>query len=205
MTKITMTPNRVQVNLKKSYLIHKWNKITHKSIKYTEIKNLFSLIPASFHTRSPLKQSDSKRLGAVRTTNVSDPALSACVDVYLCDTCDKDFDSLEELLQHEKRHVGKIRLFFLFFTILLWSLSRLSRCGNREIISPSSKYPSQDQSNHDRYFQYLKLFKSGSVPASSSRKIKESERPRAASYAKFMDIDVASPLGSYIVNSSGLG
>ena len=27
---------------------------------------------------------------------------SRCVDVYLCDNCDKDFDSLQDLITHEK-------------------------------------------------------------------------------------------------------
>jgi hypothetical protein len=34
--------------------------------------------------------------------NTSDPSLTKCADVYLCDNCDKDFDSLNDLISHEK-------------------------------------------------------------------------------------------------------
>lgn len=137
------------------------------------------VVAASFHKKSPLKPCDSKRLGNVSTTNASDPALSACVDVYLCDTCDKDFDSLEDLIAHEKR------------------------CGKQERVSSSSRFPNRDQSSCDKYFSYLKLGRKTGTQT-KVRKCKESERPRASSYNQFMDIDIASPLGRYIVTSSGL-
>ena len=33
-----------------------------------------------------------------KSDNTSDPAMSNYADIYLCDTCDKDFDSLRKLI-----------------------------------------------------------------------------------------------------------
>jgi len=109
-----------------------------------------------------------------KSDNTSDPSLTKCVDVYLCDTCDKDFDSLSQLLTHEKT------------------------CGKTPIV-PSVRIKSAQEA----FLGNFKLFRKGH-PIPTSRKIKESERPRAANFDKFMEIDVASPLGRYIVTSSGL-
>ena len=54
----------------------------------------------------------------------------------------------------------------------------------------------------DAFLSSLKLNRRGQ--SSSKREIKESERPRASNYDKFMEIDLASPLGKYIVTSSSL-
>jgi len=109
-----------------------------------------------------------------KSDNTSDPSLTKCVDVYLCDTCDKDFDSLSNLLTHEKT------------------------CG-KTVPSPTVHV----KGAQDAFLKNVNLFKRGqSMP--TPRKIKESERPRAANYEKFMEIDVTSPLGRYIVSSSGL-
>jgi len=126
---------------------------------------------------SSKKPADSKlkqQLVSSKSDNTSDPSLTKCVDVYLCDTCDKDFDSLTQLLNHEKT------------------------CG-KTITVPSILA----KSAQDTFLGNLKLFKKGQ-PMPTPRKIKESERPRAANYDKFMEIDVVSPLGRYIVSSSGL-
>lgn len=165
-------------------LLNKVNKkllVTFRAENQDYDKSYYSSkdVSASFHTKSPLKPSDSKRLGAASTSNASDPALSACVDVYLCDTCDKDFDSLEELIDHEKS------------------------CGKQEkSSSSSSKFPPRDKYTCDKFFSYLNL---GRKNSSKVRKIKESDRPRATHYKDFYSIDICSPLGRYIVISSGLG
>ena len=39
-----------------------------------------------------------KQLVTSKSDNTSDPNLTKCVDVYLCDSCDKDFDNLEDLV-----------------------------------------------------------------------------------------------------------
>jgi len=109
-----------------------------------------------------------------KSDNTSDPSLTKCVELYLCDTCDKDFDSLSNLLTHEKT------------------------CGKS--VPPPTVHVKGAQ---DAFLKNVNLFKRGqSMP--TPRKIKESERPRAANYEKFMEIDVTSPLGRYIVSSSGL-
>lgn len=140
-------------------------------------------LSVSFHTKSPLKPIDSKRLGTVNTTNASDPALSKCVDVYLCDTCDKDFDSLEDLIEHEKR------------------------CGKQkeQALVPSSRFPNRDKATADKFFSSLKIARKtgkGTIVFQKKSKLKESDRPRATSYKQFMDIMISSLLGRYIFSSS---
>ena len=38
------------------------------------------------------------QLVSSKSDNTSDPNLTKCVDVYLCDTCDKDFDNISDLV-----------------------------------------------------------------------------------------------------------
>lgn len=57
----------------------------------------------SFSVSSPLKLGQSYS----SEKNLSDPVLPVFQDVYLCDTCDKDFDSFGSLL---------VRYFFLYMT-----------------------------------------------------------------------------------------
>ena len=66
-------------------------------------------------------------------------------------------------------------------------------CGRQE--------QSEEQS-FDTFLASLKLHKSGHTI--SKRECKPNERPRASNYERFMDIDLASPLGKYIVDSSHL-
>ena len=110
-----------------------------------------------------------KQLVSRVSDNTSDPNLTKCVDVYLCDSCDKDFDVLSDLVAHERQ------------------------CGVKE----SQSHPSMDG-----FLSSLKLRRVGQSLA--KREIKTSERPRASNYDKFMDIDLSSPLGKYIVTSSCL-
>jgi len=125
-------------------------------------------------SKKPADTKLKQQLVSSKSDNTSDPSLTKCVDVYLCDSCDKDFDSLPLLLNHEKT------------------------CG-KTITVPSILA----RSAQDSFLSNVKLFKKGQ-PMPTPRKIKESERPRAANYEKFMEIDVVSPLGRYIVSSSGL-
>jgi len=113
---------------------------------------------------------------STKSDNTSDPSLTKCVDVYLCDNCDKDFDSLQELISHEES------------------------CGKKEVICLEEGISPKDAflANH---FKLAKV--GGSAP--QPRKLKESQRPKAANYDKFMDIELSSPLGRYIVQSSKLG
>ena len=60
----------------------------------------------------------------------------------------------------------------------------------------------ETDSSLDGFLSGLKLHRVGqSLP---KREIKKNERPRATNYDKFMEIDLSSPLGKYIVSSSGL-
>merc|ERR1719193_2287970 len=43
-----------------------------------------------------------KPLSTSTSGNISAPSLTKCVEVYLCDNCDKDFDSPNALISHEK-------------------------------------------------------------------------------------------------------
>ena len=54
----------------------------------------------------------------------------------------------------------------------------------------------------DSFLTSLKLRRTGQSVA--KREVRESERPRASNYDKFMEIDLSSPLGKYIVVSSSL-
>jgi len=108
-----------------------------------------------------------------KSDNTSDPSLTRCVDVYLCDTCDKDFEKLSDLLQHEKV------------------------CGKVEPVCSD-----EERNQQEIFLGNVKLVKNGKEPIQS--KVKETERPRAANYDKFMEIDVGSPLGHYIINVGGL-
>ena len=38
------------------------------------------------------------QLVSSKSDNTSDPNLTKCVDVYLCDTCDQDFDNIADLV-----------------------------------------------------------------------------------------------------------
>ena len=54
----------------------------------------------------------------------------------------------------------------------------------------------------ESFLTSLKLLRRGQSLA--KREVRERERPRASNYDKFTEIDLASPLGKYIVTSSGL-
>ena len=43
-----------------------------------------------------------QQLVTSKSDNTSDPSLTKCVDVYLCDSCDKDFDNLSHLAVSKK-------------------------------------------------------------------------------------------------------
>ena len=108
-----------------------------------------------------------KQLVTSKSDNSSDPNLTKFQELYLCDTCDKDFDSLKDLEAHERV------------------------CGDVS-----------SQSSFDAFLSGLKLHRVGR--AVTKRETKARERPRAANYDRFMSIDLASPLGRYIVNLSKL-
>jgi len=110
-----------------------------------------------------------KQLVTSKSDNTSDPNFTKCVDVYLCDSCDKDFDNLSALVEHERI------------------------CGQQQ---------QSLQSTFDTFLASLKLHKTGT--SVHKKEIKASERPRAKDYDRFMEIDLASPLGKYIVTSSNL-
>ena len=54
----------------------------------------------------------------------------------------------------------------------------------------------------ESFLTSLKLHRTGQSLA--KREVREKERPRASNYDKFTEIDLSSPLGKYIVTSSGL-
>ena len=129
---------------------------------------------------SPRKNPDSSRLRQLLSNspsdNTSDPSLTKCVDVYLCDNCDKDFDSLQDLINHERG------------------------CGKKEVITLEEGVTPQEAFLASNF----KLCSIGGNPP-LLRKLKVGQRPKASSYDKFMDIELSSPLGKYIVSSSKLG
>ena len=129
---------------------------------------------------SPRKNPDSSRLRQLLSNspsdNTSDPSLTKCVDVYLCDNCDKDFDSLQDLINHERG------------------------CGKKEVITLEEGVTPQEAF----LARNLKLCSRGGNPP-LLRKLKVGQRPKASSYDKFMDIELSSPLVKYIVSSSKLG
>lgn len=107
--------------------------------------------------------------------NASDPRLPICEDLYLCDNCGGSFPSLQLVLVHEKT------------------------CQEGSESKQADEY-------QGRYFSYFKLTPnthSSSTPitdySSSSSKV---VRPRPSTYAKFLSIDVSSPLGQYIYSLS---
>jgi len=126
-------------------------------------------ISSSAKTSKGLPQLGKKQLVASKSDNTSDPNFTKCVDVYLCDSCDKDFDNLASLVEHERI------------------------CGQQE---------QSLQSTFDTFLSSLKLHKTGS--SVNKKEIKASKRPQAATYDRFMEIDLASPLGKYIVTTSNL-
>ena len=54
----------------------------------------------------------------------------------------------------------------------------------------------------ESFLTSLKLHRTGQSLA--KREVRQKERPRASHYDKFTEIDLSSPLGKYIVTSSGL-
>ena len=64
-------------------------------------------------------------------------------------------------------------------------------CGE-QVVAPSI----------ESFLTSLKLHRTGQSLA--KREVREKERPRASNYDKFTEIDLSSPLGKYIVTSSGL-
>lgn len=131
-----------------------------------------------FSKNSPMKTLDSRRLlRTLPAPPTSDPAMSHCVtELYLCDNCEKSFDSLPIIMDHERTCAKKV-----------------------EKVEPSV----QEKIRHSALLNYLRLGDKNQKPP-ARKKLKESERPRASSYEKFIDIDLSSPLGNYIITSSRL-
>lgn len=151
-----------------------YDKLSVATTSTSGARNQKTLLPHS--SRKTVETSRLRQLlSTSKSDNTSDPSLTKCVDVYLCDNCDKDFDSLSELMTHE-----------------------LS-CGKKEIVCIDEGVSAKEAFLRNN-FKLSKI--GGKVPL---RKIKESQRPKAASYDKFMDIELSSPLGRYIVSSSRLG
>lgn len=114
-----------------------------------------------------------KRCSLSLGINASDPRLPICEDLYLCDNCGGSFPSLQDVLVHEKTCIDQ------------------SECQSAD-------------DPQERFFTYFKLASStGSTSKlstiSSSSKV---VRPRPSTYAKFLSIDVCSPLGQYIYSLS---
>ena len=105
------------------------------------------------------------------STLSSDPSLTKCVELYLCDTCDKDFDSLSNLLV-------SITLIICLCSCLDIVQTHEKTCG-KSVPAPTVHV----KGAQDAFLKNVNLFKRGqSMP--TPRKIKESERPRAANYEK---------------------
>jgi hypothetical protein len=91
--------------------------------------------------------------------------MTKCAEVYLCDNCDQDFDKLADLITHE---IG---------------------CGKKEVVCLEVSSVSAKEAFLGNNFRLCKAG-SGKAP-SGHRRLKESQRPKAASYDKFMDIELA--------------
>jgi len=134
----------------------------------------------SFSTASPLKQAPHLVRNSVSSHNSSDPALPQSIDVFLCDNCGADFQSLDNVLAHEKtcgvsqslRAEGDSR-----------SSAVLSSLGLRPA-SPNSSSPSW------------------SATGTTATTV---VRPKPSSYTKFLSIDFTSPLGQYILSLGSVG
>ena len=111
--------------------------------------------------------------------------------MYLCDTCDRDFDSLDEVLDHESQcslKGGNVeeRQKKQFFRYLELNKKNAP-------IDPDS--PEKEPDNGERTRPKRRLRK----------------QPKTSSYGKFLTIDLCSPLGRYILqnldtsNSRSLG
>jgi len=136
------------------------------------------LKPQSFNTHSPLKGRSHSLL--VSTHNSSDPRLPKCADVYLCDNRGTDFDSLSTLMEHERGCIPK----------------GIESEVPVQVVDTSPALPA---SPGHRLFQYLKL-QTRESPQKDPGARSSIVRPKASSYAKFLSIDFASPLGQYILN-----
>jgi hypothetical protein len=136
-------------------------------------------LDSRFSISSPMKTKESRRLlQTLPAATTSDPAMSKCLaELYLCDTCDITFESLPLLIAHERT------------------------CAQPEVesvVEPTIKH----KKKQSQLLAYLKLMDK-KKPA-EKKQLNEDERPKAASYEKFMEIDVSSPLGSYIIRGSKL-
>lgn len=115
-----------------------------------------------------------KRCSLSLGINASDPRLPRCEDIFLCDNCGSSFKSLPDVLDHEKS------------------------CQQAVDTKKAEEF-------HTDFFSYLKLAPSspGDInlldSSSSSSKV---VRPKPSTYAKFLSIDVCSPLGQYIYSLS---
>jgi len=135
---------------------------------------------SKFSISSPMKKKETRRLLAnLPAVTTSDPAMSKCLaELYLCDYCDITFDSLPKLIAHEKK------------------------CRPKPDIEEPTETTIKDKRKQIQLLKYLKLI---DVKKTSAKKqLKEDERPRANSYEKYLDIDVSSPLGIYIIQGSRL-
>jgi len=115
-----------------------------------------------------------KRCSLSLGINASDPRLPICEDLYLCDNCGGSFPSLQQVLVHEKT------------------------CKEGSENKQADEY-------QGRFFSYFKLkprTHSSSTPITDSSSSSKVVRPRPSTYAKFLSIDVSSPLGQYIYSLS---
>ena len=131
--------------------------------------------------------------------------------MYLCDNCDKDFDSLQDLITHEKG-CGKKEVPIISHTLLSNNgLSLHMFIDYSQVVCLEAGVTPQEAFLASNF----KLCSRGGNPPSarfhlalsqaenlisthfSLRKLKEGQRPKASSYDKFMDIELSSPLGRF--------
>jgi len=124
----------------------------------------------TFSAKSPLK-TDVRRLLMKRSDNTSDPSMSTTSDIYLCNTCDEDFDSYKQVVEHEK---------LCKFVAQEWLNTKSPLCA------------------------YLRLQEKGESESPRKKPRRQIEGPITASYETYMNIDISSPLGTNIINSSRL-
>lgn len=172
-----------------------------RSVGRQEARKLFS-------AKTPMKLSDTRRLAEILCENSSDPGLARVEEeVYLCDHCDLDFNSLPDLMLHEKmcgksveeeqekeeenRRAALSSVTDTTTAYSTTSTTATSGSGQR------SKYEEQ-------FFDYLRLGRPGRK-APAGKKQTKGRTPRAVSYEKFVDIPLSSPLGIFIIHSSRLG
>eukprot|EP00088_Acartia_fossae_P070404 TRINITY_DN9424_c0_g1_i4.p1 TRINITY_DN9424_c0_g1~~TRINITY_DN9424_c0_g1_i4.p1 ORF type:complete len:567 (+),score=158.98 TRINITY_DN9424_c0_g1_i4:159-1859(+) len=160
-------------------------------------------------TSSPMKLLDSRRLlQTLPVAPTSDPDMSRCVaELYLCDTCDKDFDSLPLLMEHEKICSRQPDEYDFDDDIIIADSYSVGNSAADSSFGPDDGTSAiavvRAKKKQAQFFDYMKLSSAAGQPP-EKKVLREEERPKVLSYDKYTEIDLSSPLGSYLIRGSRL-